>query len=53
MFATPDSNGLTRLGGRDIVCTGSKTDGGRFVVVVTKGESTKDDCGLRSILYGF
>lgn len=32
-----------------MVCTGSKTDGGRFVVVVPNGVNTKDDCGLETI----
>lgn len=40
------SNGFTWLGGRDIVCTGNKIDGGRCVVVVANGDRTSDDTGL-------
>lgn len=44
----PESSGLTGLGGRDIVWTGNKTEGGRFVVVV-KAVKCKVDCGLETI----
>lgn len=47
MFAIPESNGFTLFGGRDIVWTGNKTDGGRFVVVVPNGVKTRDDWGLK------
>lgn len=49
MPVTVESNGFTGLGGRDIVCTGNKIDGGRCVVVVVNGDKTNDDVGLNTI----
>lgn len=46
-----DSNGFSWFGGRDIVCTGNNTDGGRFVVVVVvNGDRTNDVNGLKTLL---